>query len=214
MLKTVFIEGLPGSGKTTTARNLESQLNNSAQAVKMFLEPDDINPFRLYDGTTQEVQPSFFIEEIPRQWRNFISQNSFKDGYLILEAMTIQQQVNYLLWMNKKEEITPLVLKLFDLSKDLNPSLVYLYHRDAVASFQSTMLIRGQNWVEQKVKPIVNSPFAEGKNKDYLALMNSFIFEIQEITDSLFELYPYKKLKLDISSQREHLIKEICDFVS
>lgn len=214
MLKTVFIEGLPGSGKSTTATNLGRHLISNGESVKVILEPDEVNPFRLEAGTSQDVQPSFFIQQISKQWMDFLSQNSFRNGYLIQEAMTIQQQVNYLLWMNRKEDITPLVLKLFDLSKDLNPYLIYLYQNDATSSFQSTMLSRGQSWVEQKVKPIVNSPFANGKNKDHIALMNSFIGEVQTITDSLFDLFPYKKLKVDISGQREKHIQEICNFIS
>ncbi|MGB0455092.1 MAG: hypothetical protein ACPGJV_15390 [Bacteriovoracaceae bacterium] len=93
--------------------------------------------------------------------------------------MTIQQQVNFPLWIDQVDSGIQIVLNIFELLKNINPTLIYLYSDNPTGRFKSIMKERRESWVEEKVEPISVSPWAKNEayriRKQFLVLPMRFL---------------------------------------
>lgn len=202
MPKIIIIEGLPGSGKSTTAQYIFEQLKSSKSSCVLLLESSENNPLRYQSGTSESTNVETFLQAIIFQWKSFISENNKTDKLFIIEGMTFQQQVNFLTWINKQDKILPLVKSIQKLLAQCDSHLIYFSHQNPVLSMRHTLEVRGKDWVNEKVLPISNSPFALERSLIYPEAFDSFILEIQKINNELFANFPQKKTQIDITDQK------------
>ena len=199
----ILIEGIPGSGKSTTAINLKKELQLKKVDCKLFLEYSDENPFRYKNGTSPEVPVQDFVSTVSSQWKLFFDKYSNKNKMIIQEGMTLQQQVNYAVWIDRFIEIKPLIQEILNGLKKIQPTLFYLEHRKPEENFQRVMQERGNDWVTSAIKPISESPFAVNRNIAGVKALQSFLEEITKKNLECLSLLDFPVHRINIGDYDE-----------
>lgn len=207
----ILIEGLPGTGKSTFAKSLERILE-AKYKVRLFLETDEDNPFIYKTGTTIDTNIEDFSNFVLNAWSTFLKNESFKDYIYIQESLTIQQQMNFPLAINKVEKGKALVNEIFKKVERVNPVLIYLYSSDPVDHFEKTMESRGIEW-EQQVRDTLSSSVLF-KNKKVDDPVRGFIEELVLNTEDVLEECPFRVLRFNINEKSyDEILEEVTDLI-
>ena len=148
MNNIVFIEGVSGVGKTTTAQLLRDKLRDMGYNVVCYLEGDHGNPLDPFGGTYPPAIPLIvFSETYLYCWRNFIKNQFKKDFILILDGTLFHHQINDLIreYCASDEVVANHILKLLDVIQQLNPIIFYLLSHDVGKCLTQARISRKQS---------------------------------------------------------------------
>ena len=94
--KLVLVEGPPGSGKTTTAQNLATEISNSGKTCQCFLEWSPDNPIAIGDDShLSQVTASSKAREanMLQQWQQFAYARQSEEYVTVMESRFWQTSV-------------------------------------------------------------------------------------------------------------------------
>ena len=126
--KLVLIEGISGSGKSTTAKLLSSRLSERGVNNKFYLEASEDNPIN-------PLWPSSptFREDLTTQWQNLTEHLKNHDSVVILECAYWQWPISYMIGYNDDhDDIINISTKLNDIIEPLSPKIIYFSHLSTV----------------------------------------------------------------------------------
>ncbi len=207
----ILIEGLPGTGKSTFAKNLVRALEGKCK-VRLFLETDEDNPFIYKTGTTIDSNIEDFSNFVLNAWCTFLKNESYKDHIYIQESLTIQQQMNFPLVINKVEKGKSLINEIFKKIERVNPVLIYLYSSNPVAHFEKTMKSRGTEWEQQVRGTLSTSALLKDKKID--EPIKFFIEELVLNTEDVLEECPFRVLRFNIDEKSyDEILGEVVDLI-
>lgn len=130
-MSLVFIEGVSGVGKTTTATLLHDKLRAIGYDVNCYLEGASYNPLDPFDGGFPPTMPlSMFSETYLQRWQDFAKNKT--DSILILDGAFFHHQINDLLhFYNASDEVvTNHLSKLAYVIQPFRPVIFYLSSED------------------------------------------------------------------------------------
>ena len=161
--KLIFAEGLPGSGKTTTASWLAARLHAERLLVRLVLEHQPEHPLNVGgtlhpSGATtgeaffQRYTPASFVHESLQRWHAFVRVAVQTETISVLDSYPFQNTVRVLLQLHA----TPDCLQAYAgqveaLVLPLQPVLMYFHHRDLLHAFHHLSTIstqRGTAWTD------------------------------------------------------------------
>ena len=170
--KLVLVEGLPGSGKTTTARWLVGTLAERGARAQLLREDERDHPLKvggpLHPGGVTTGAALFarytvegYVDKSLALWASFVGAAEAGSAVRVVEAFPWQNAARVLWQMDAPmDRILRYAAAVEDLLAPLRPVLVYLERRDAVATFQSTASERGPAWTVPSVAITTDSPQA------------------------------------------------------
>src|SRR5512137_187828 len=138
----IFVEGLPGLGKTTTASWLVARLRAGHLPVRLYLESQpehpinvggDLHPAGDVTGETyfQQYRPASFIQESLRRWQAFVEDAMQTDAISVLDSYPFQNSIRILLQMDAAlDDMREYAAQVETLVMPLQPALIYFSHRD------------------------------------------------------------------------------------
>jgi len=194
-MKLVLVEGLPGSGKTTTARWLVGALAGRGVGARLLLEDAPEHPLKvggpLHPGGTTTGAALFarytverYADESLARWASFA--DAADDGVRVVEAFPWQNAARVLFQMDAPmERILEYAAAVEDLLAPLRPVLVYLERRDAVATYLETAAERGAGWTAPSVAIITDSPMARRHGLEGFDGALRFIARYKEFLDAV-----------------------------
>jgi thymidylate kinase len=149
--KLIIIDGMPGSGKSTTADIISERLNSLNINNLLFLETSEGNP--LFINTPAMISLSDddaadqFIEMVKTIYTNFVQKNLLGDEVVIIESVIFQGivSVSLLKGLNPKKllELTHFIEQTI---APLKPSLIYYYQMDVEKNWRRICDIRGADF--------------------------------------------------------------------
>jgi len=104
MGRFVFIEGLPGTGKSSIAKNLADSLAAQGISTRLILEAAPENPLRFNTGTDQSIDVVRFVNSIMKQWVKFTqaqagayprSQGSLQSGLSVKNLDSVRKRFQF-----------------------------------------------------------------------------------------------------------------------
>jgi hypothetical protein len=198
--RLIFVEGLPGSGKTTTASWLASRLRSECLMVNLFLERQPEHPLNVGgplhpSGSTtgaaffQRYTPASFVQESLQRWQVFARAASQAEAISVLDSYPFQNTVRVLLQLNATPDcIRKYAGQVETLVMPLQPVLLYFTHRDLIQAFHHLSTIsaqRGKPWTDYMVELVTHCPYATARHLEGFSGAWAVIRDYKQLTDAL-----------------------------
>jgi thymidylate kinase len=226
--KLILIEGLPCSGKSSTAKELKSAISSRGIACQCFLEWAPDNPIFIgdIDNLAEIIATTKSREQgVLRDWRKFMENAKRRAAVTILESRLWQTDAMYLYLSGHSEyEVAESSRRIVRIISDLNPVLIYLTPEDIQQALAQVTEAKNQDWRkagkegswEQWGNDVYDRQhwFTSRSLKCEDAAVR-FFNEWASIADRLYEEVPFRKIKvLNPQANWETTLHRIKDFLS
>jgi thymidylate kinase len=148
--KLILIEGLPGSGKSTTAHKLATLVTDAGLPCRHFLEWDPDNPISIGDEAhLADVIASSIIREgeVLQQWQALAQAGSVVETVTIMESRFWQTTLMLMYAGGRSvEALLESNRQVMEAIQALQPALIYFVVDDPKAFFRRTIEIKNEEW--------------------------------------------------------------------
>jgi hypothetical protein len=170
--KVIFVDGLPGSGKSTTAEYLAGELAQRRIPCRLLRErePDhplnaggDLHPSGSTTGARMfaAYTVASFVEESLARWDAFVAEAMGAERVYILDSYPFQNSVRVLLQMDADAvTLAAYQSRVQEKTAGLRPVLIYLDPGDADRTLRAIAEQRGPAWAEYATAVITECPYA------------------------------------------------------
>ncbi|QHW34069.1 hypothetical protein GZH47_26935 [Paenibacillus rhizovicinus] len=150
--RLLLVDGIPGSGKTTTATRIHDKLAAQGIRTRCLLELEEHHPLlpqnEQYGDLQSAAGAEIFIQQLVNRYSRFVqAQLNGPDEVIIIESVLFQDviSVSHLQGMNL-DQLRGLTDSLLQLLAPLNPHLIYYYHTDVEGQWRFICSVRGNEW--------------------------------------------------------------------
>lgn len=188
MKKLVFVEGIPGSGKSTFARFLANQFERNGNTCNIFFETTYNHPI-IHSESFDDYR--MFIESYVERWNKFLLNQNDSD-VIVMESALIQSPIVHLLHKDvDRNLIQSLIVNVSKLFREVDCKLIYFYQEDTLAAIHKMIGIRGKEEYllrkhnEYKHEEYFINRMEQGLKShiafflDYAALANKIVKEVE-----------------------------------
>jgi deoxyadenosine/deoxycytidine kinase len=217
--RLIVIDGLPGSGKTTTAEWLTTQIQQQDMKIWYLPEYDAAHPlwwYEYWDGNDY-LTPDFknipietFLHTSLSKWRGFVDSS---DQLVLAESVFFQDAVAmFLMGGATPTRLMEYALDIQRIAQSLNPVLIYFRQNDVSNALQRICTIRGKEFENELVTNMESFPYLKQKGLKGLDGVVALWQNIQKLTDAIFDECKIRKLAIDVSDgnwldYRQRIIK-------
>ena len=157
-----FVEGLPGTGKTTMAQKLCAQARKSGRSAAWYLEEAADHP--VHDRELKEGRKNrdIFVKSCLDAWRRFAENSTKTNGIHILEGGAFQSTVRFMM----EEQISGIedYYSLFEeIVSPFAAHVIYLKPKDATEHSLLTSLSRGDVWTGKVSSYLEKTPYSKSQ---------------------------------------------------
>ena len=129
--KLIFIEGLPGSGKSTTAQYLWMQLQKHGAQCRWYYEEESPHPVALYDRSPGHKPVTEVVSDGLAKWKSFVAKAKHSDEISIIESRLFLDNVFPLLMKDiERPQILAFIHAIIEECRCLDPVLFYFFQFD------------------------------------------------------------------------------------
>jgi predicted kinase len=195
--RLILIEGMIGSGKTTTAEHLGDCLSRRGEDVLAFDEGAADHPIRTRRVDELRAIPAPDDPDVysAGQWRR-LAERCLRGGQtVILESIFLQNSV-----MPAFIDGAP-VATMAEICAEIQrqaapaePFLVYLRPTDIAAAIARTHRTRGEPWSSRNLAFVADSPWARRRNLRGLDAVVQLYQAWEPVVSQLYDRYPFPKL--------------------
>jgi thymidylate kinase len=168
----IFVEGLPGSGKSTTARYIADRLQQAHMSTQLLAEVEPDHPLNVGgalhpagDTTGADLFAQYTIEayraESLTRWTAFVSAAVREPSITVLDSYPYQNAARVLLQLDASPEVVrDYAREVEALTQSLTPVLVFIRRDSTPESFAATTSARGEAWTAYAIEVMTNCPYA------------------------------------------------------
>lgn len=205
----IVLDGLPGSGKSTTAHWLTQVLHQQQVASTFIAETEPSHPlwwYDVWDGNEYRT-PDFdhvpietFIQNSIEKWKDFAIRVENTQQLYIVESFFFQNTIGmFLMGGAKPAGLREYAYEVQQIVAPLNPLLIYFRQADPVAALFRICFIRGKEFEDELTHNMESFPYLQVRQRKGLEGVASLWQAIQSITDALYEEYSIRKLAIETS---------------
>jgi DNA polymerase III delta prime subunit len=207
----LLIEGLPGSGKSTTAHLLCRHLERQGRPTRWYWELESPHPvFEFQEALDGDQLRAGFVETALANWTRFAAGLATRRELVILECSWFQSAVHPMLLLDWPEtRIARYIASVERIVADIRPLLVVLRVSDVGARLRELEGERGP-WCRELLEPrICASPFARARNLHGAAAVIGYLEAFRDLTDALCDRLHIETLVLDASDATVSFVDRI-----
>lgn len=222
--KLILVEGLPGSGKSTTAQFISKCLSESGIENKWWYEEEEGHPVYLFNSdesmknTIDDLSNGNYRNVINKalvQWRIFSDSLKSKEKVVLVDSTFF----GYLTWT-----LFPMDAPIKDIEKYLaeveliispnRPILIYFYQIDIYTSLNNICVRRGRDTAKQFIHNTNESKYGKKRNLTGFDGMVSFWKDYRTFTDNIYEKIRIRKLSIENSEGKwNEYLQQIINFL-
>jgi hypothetical protein len=162
-MRLLFIEGIPGSGKTEISKQLCLLIQTAGIEAKWYLEELSDHPVHPRSLLQRCNEPSFPTECLSA-WQNFVMRAECSSTLHILDGSAFQSTVRFMMQSEYSEiEIEQYYRKFEDIIAPLSPALVYLRPANAFDYSHATARHRGASWSTKVAKYLSDTRYCQNR---------------------------------------------------
>lgn len=206
----IFVEGVPGSGKSSTAHFLQVCLANQGMSVKWWYEEERGHPvYCFHDAASLQTviadlssgKHQRVIAAALEHWQRFADDAQSTDTTVVLESCLF----GYLTWSLfpfdvPAAEIRAYVERVERIIRPCDPRLIYLRQDDLTASLARMCASRGGDVEAKYVERISQNPYARRRGLRGFEGMVEYWTDYRVLTDRLFAGLGFPKLEIENSA--------------
>jgi hypothetical protein len=202
--KLILVDGITGSGKSTTSHFIARQLEKNGKKTKWFHETDTEHPLCVslkekVEGGQDPYKFRLFVS-YPEKLTEFVS-NVINDEYVyIIEAYLFQDILNQFFKLDTdKHSIRDFYKKLFKIISSLNPVVIYLYKKNVDKAVKNSFLLRGNSFKEFLVGKCENLLFCKNRNLIGGSGIIQMWYDLINLTFDILDKVDFRKIKIENS---------------
>ena len=212
--KLILVEGVAGSGKSTTSQWLNLTLGRSFPTAWY---PEDGEPGGLrcyYDAERQTATE--YGQTLVSRWADFLAESFLEEGTWIAESALLQSPIHGLLLRDvDATTIEGVVGRLFQVLSSIEPCLIYLRPSDPGEAIRRACGSRYEGLLEEYIRRIESSPFGIRHGLSGFEGLAEFWSKLARICDELVDHFEGKKVVVRMSGDdRESSRSAILNFLS
>jgi len=195
--RLILVEGMIGSGKTTTAERLADWLSRRGEDVRAFDEGAADHPIRTrrVDELLAAPVPGDPDVYSAGQWRR-LAERCLRDGQtIILESVFLQNSVMPAFIDDAPvATVTEICTEIQRQAAPAEPFLVYLRPTDIAAAIARVHQARGEPWSSRNVAYVQDCPWARRRNLRRRDAVIRLYQAWEPVATQLYDRYPFPKL--------------------
>lgn len=207
MIKTklIFVDGITGSGKSTTAHFICRQLNKNGIKAKWFYEIDQGNPFSFRPNKavkTEEEHAKLYLADYTKQLEKLADEFLKDDTVYIAESFLFQDVLNPLLyWDIDRDTVFNFYKDFIKAVAKLDPVVIHYYQDDVPAALRKNFQIRGDSWKANRIATKEEFAYCKNRNLKGEEGYINFFQEMSDISLMLFKTFDFRKLQIENSKK-------------
>jgi hypothetical protein len=220
----IFVEGIMGAGKTTTAWFLTEQLQRQGLAARFPLEgptvEDPVHPLRVAtdlphpNGVWLDMTIQQYIEYSGQKWQRFVEAARSSTSVTICDGLLFHGNMTDLLLMNAEPDVLfGYVRQVIQCIHPLNPVLIYFYHADVAQALRRVCDARGSEWEAYQVNWKVGSPFGVQRSLQGFAGLVQLYQSYRALCDDFFARLALPKLAIRNEGEWTTYYQQILTFL-
>ena len=195
--RLILVEGMIGSGKTTTAGRLGDWLSGRGEDVRAFDEGAADHPVRTrrVDELLAVPAPGDPGAYSASQWRRLADRCRRREQTVILESIFLQNSVMPAFVDGAPAAaVNQICAEIQRQAAPAEPFLVYLRPTDIAAAIARTHRTRGEPWSSRNLAFVEDSPWARHRNLRGLDAVVQLYQAWEPVVSQLYDGYPFPKL--------------------
>jgi len=206
--RLVIVEGIMGSGKTTTACYLAGWLNGAGQPARALTEKKFPHPIRATDELEHWFQPWLDVtaEELAQRslarWRRF-TEASIESGTVAtaLDGQLFHGDLTHLFLMEAAgESIRDYNRLVAEVIRPLRPLVIYLYQEDVERAIRGLCEQRGDEWLRYQTDWKLAFPYSRRRGWEGVEGLVRLYEDYRRLTDDLFAALKLDKISIETSA--------------
>jgi hypothetical protein len=194
----ILVDGIPGSGKSTTAQWIALQLRQRQLAADWFMDEHRGNPVTAFENLSVEL----FITRMVEKWDQFSQSLQTSNSVMVLEGCFFQHILERLFTQDvERTQIHTCIQAVADTIRPLNPVLIYFYQTDIALALQTIHAERGSEWSQRMLEAHDRSPYAQARHTSGLDALVKYYEEYRAFTDPLGALLGLRTLLIENSAR-------------
>jgi hypothetical protein len=194
----LHLEGICGSGKTTSAETLCECFITEGHAARWYLEESKDHPVTP-STIRRRPKDGDFSAALLRSWSDFLARTECAGCYHILEGYAFQSTVRFMLeYLRPRSEIDAYFARWVELGLGRN-QLVYFYVDDVARHMESALPLKGGEWVSKVTLYIEGTPYGQqhllrglGGFVEFWARYQDLCVDLLSCADIQHEIVPAK----------------------
>jgi hypothetical protein len=204
----VIVEGIMGSGKSSTMRFVAERLQDAGRRALAIHERTDPHPVRATDELEHWFQPWLdatpvqLAERSVHKWRSFALATLAGDAVAVMDGQLFHGDFTHLFLMDASaSELSDHTRRIAEAVAPLSPLVVYFRQEDVAQAIERVCMERGADWVKYQVDWKLAAPYCTRRGYSGFEGLVALYRDYRRWTDELFTGLALPKLAIENSSQ-------------
>lgn len=195
-MNLILVEGIPGSGKSTTARFISLQSERNGLRTKLYHESAFQHPIFIQENSDNHKE---WMERYLANWVTYINDQISNETTVVMESALFQNPILRLLHMDiDRDEIIEFIDSIYTQLERISCSLVFLYQNDPYVGINRMMETRGgQGWLLHTYEKYKHEPYYVNRGQDGPDLHLDFLLEYAAIARAAYSKSTMGSLAID-----------------